>query len=67
MTDTALEDFVGRVRPARAANILLWVILAFLAFFVVWAALAKIDKSKVVNVLFRRAELAQYALIRPGR
>jgi serine protease Do len=31
------------------------------------AALAKIDKSKVVNVLFRRAELAQYALIRPGR
>jgi serine protease Do len=30
-------------------------------------ALAKIDKSKVVNVLFRRAELAQYALIRPGR
>ena len=45
MTDTALEDFVGRVRPARAANILLWVILAFLAFFVVWAALAKIDRS----------------------
>ena len=31
------------------------------------AALAKIDKSKVVNVLFRRAELAQYALIRPAR
>jgi len=31
------------------------------------AALAKIDKSKVVNVLFRRAELAQYALIRPRR
>jgi serine protease Do len=31
------------------------------------ASLAKIDKSKVVNVLFRRAELAQYALIRPGR
>jgi serine protease Do len=31
------------------------------------AALAKTDKSKVVNVLFRRAELAQYALIRPGR
>ena len=31
------------------------------------AALGKIDKSKVVNVLFRRAELAQYALIRPAR
>jgi serine protease Do len=29
--------------------------------------LAKIDKTKTVNVLFRRGELAQYALIRPGR
>jgi len=31
------------------------------------AALAKIDKSKPVNVLFRRGELAQYVLIRPAR
>jgi len=31
------------------------------------AVLAKIDKSKVVNVLFRRADIAQYALIRPVR
>lgn len=30
-------------------------------------ALAKTDKTKPVNVLFRRDELAQYALIRPGR
>jgi serine protease Do len=30
-------------------------------------ALSKIDKSKAVNVLFRRGELAQYALIRPAR
>jgi serine protease Do len=30
-------------------------------------ALAKTDKSKPVNVLFRRGEWAQYALIRPGR
>ena len=30
-------------------------------------ALAKIDKTKAVNVLFRRGELAQYALIRPAR
>lgn len=30
------------------------------------AALAKIDKSKAVNVLFRRGEWAQYALIRPA-
>ena len=31
------------------------------------AAVAKIDKSKPVNVLFRRGEWAQYALIRPAR
>ena len=29
-------------------------------------AIAKIDKSKAVNVLFRRGDLAQYALIRPS-
>ncbi|RYX97666.1 MAG: DegQ family serine endoprotease [Comamonadaceae bacterium] len=31
------------------------------------AALAKADKAKPINVLFRRGEWAQYALIRPGR
>ena len=31
------------------------------------AALLKVDKSKAVNVLFRRGEWAQYALIRPQR
>ncbi|WP_332776182.1 DegQ family serine endoprotease [Polaromonas sp.] len=31
------------------------------------AALGKIDKTKSVNVLFRRGEWAQYALIRPVR
>lgn len=31
------------------------------------AALAKADKSKSVNVLYRRGEWAQYAVIRPGR
>ena len=31
------------------------------------AVLAKLDKSKPVNVLFRRGEWAQYALIRPVR
>ena len=31
------------------------------------AALVKIDKSKPVNVLFRRGEWTQYALIRPAR
>ncbi len=31
------------------------------------AAVAKLDKSKPVNLLFRRGEWAQYALIRPQR
>ena len=31
------------------------------------AALAKLDKTKAANVLFRRGELAQYVLIRPSR
>lgn len=31
------------------------------------AALAKIDKAKPINVLFRRSEWTQYALIRPAR
>jgi len=31
------------------------------------AALAKIDKNKAVNVLIRRGEWAQYAVIRPAR
>ncbi|MDO8251036.1 MAG: DegQ family serine endoprotease [Rhodoferax sp.] len=31
------------------------------------AALAKLDKSKPINVLFRRGEWAQYAVIRPVR
>jgi len=31
------------------------------------SALAKIDKTKAINVLFRRGEWAQYALIRPAR
>ncbi len=31
------------------------------------AAVAKVDKTKAVNVLFRRGDWAQYALIRPTR
>jgi serine protease Do len=31
------------------------------------AVLAKLDKSKAVNVLFRRGDLTRFALIRPVR
>jgi serine protease Do len=30
-------------------------------------AMSKVDKSKPFNVLFRRSDVAQYALIRPSR
>jgi serine protease Do len=31
------------------------------------AVLGKVDKTKIINVFFRRGEMAQYALIRPQR
>jgi serine protease Do len=31
------------------------------------AALNRADKTKAINVLFRRGEMAQFALIRPGK
>lgn len=31
------------------------------------AVVAKLDRSKVINVLFRRGDLAQYTLLRPAR
>ena len=31
------------------------------------SVLAKADKSKPINVLYRRGEWTQYALIRPGK
>jgi serine protease Do len=31
------------------------------------AVVAKLDKNKAVNLLFRRGEWAQYALIRPAK
>lgn len=45
MSETTLEDFVGRVKVGRASNILLWAILAFLAIFILWAALTELDRS----------------------
>jgi serine protease Do len=31
------------------------------------AAVAKLDKSRPINLLLRRGELAQYALIKPAK
>lgn len=45
MTDTALEDYVARVRPATASNMLLWGILGFVVIFIAWAALTELDRT----------------------
>ena len=42
---TPIERYVDRMRPTTAANILLWSILGFVVIFVVWAALAQVDRT----------------------
>jgi membrane fusion protein, adhesin transport system len=48
-TDSILHSPIDaletRVRPNLRANVLLWLILAFMIMFVVWASLAKIDRT----------------------
>lgn len=39
-----LERLPDKIEPSRAANLLLWVIAAFVAIFVAWAALARVDE-----------------------
>ena len=40
-----LEDYVGRVRPTTASSIMLWVILAFVVIFFIWAAVTELDRT----------------------
>ena len=42
---TLLEDVTTRLKPATAASLLLWLILAFLVIAILWAAFAEIDRS----------------------
>ena len=39
-----IERLPDRLKPSRAANLLLWVIAAFVVIFVAWAALARVDE-----------------------
>ena len=45
MSETALEDFVTRVRPKTAANILLWMIVGFVLVFIIWASLTQLART----------------------
>jgi membrane fusion protein, adhesin transport system len=47
MTDAGrhIEDFTDRIRPRTASNVLLWAVLGFFAIFLIWASIAKIDRT----------------------
>lgn len=40
-----LEDFVDDIEPGKASKLLFWGITLFFAIFIVWAALAEIDRT----------------------
>src|SRR4051812_31742922 len=42
---THIEDLAGRIRPAAASNLLLWVVGIFFVAFFAWASLTKLDRT----------------------
>lgn len=41
-----IEDvIVDQIRPRKVANLLLWIIVSFFVLFLIWAAVAQIDRS----------------------
>jgi adhesin transport system membrane fusion protein len=45
MTDTHFEDLADRIQPKAVSNLLLWLIFGFFVLFVIWAALAELDRT----------------------
>jgi adhesin transport system membrane fusion protein len=45
MTDAARHDPATWLRPARASNILLWMILGFVVIFIIWASVTELDRT----------------------
>ena len=45
MHGTHIEDLADKIRPRTASSILLWVIVAFMIAFFVWASLAQIERT----------------------
>lgn len=45
MNHSTLEDYIERVRPATASNILLWIIAGFVLIFVIWASVTELDRT----------------------
>lgn len=45
MHGTHLEDLTTRIKPRAASNMLLWIIVAFVAAFFLWAGLTELDRT----------------------
>jgi adhesin transport system membrane fusion protein len=45
MHGTHLEDSVTRIKPRAASSMLLWIIVAFVIIFFVWAAFTELDRT----------------------
>lgn len=45
MTETHLEDLADRIKPRAVSNLLLWLILGFIAVFILWASIVKLDRT----------------------
>lgn len=45
MNHGTLEDYIDKVRPATASNLLLWMIGGFVLVFIIWASLTELDRT----------------------
>lgn len=45
MSDTHLEDLADRIEPRAVSNLLLWLIVGFVAIFIIWASLVQLDRT----------------------
>jgi adhesin transport system membrane fusion protein len=45
MHGTHLEDLTTKIKPRAASNMLLWIIVAFVAAFFLWAGLTELDRT----------------------
>ena len=45
MHGTHLEDLVTKIKPRAASSMLLWIIVAFVVIFFVWAAFTELDRT----------------------
>lgn len=45
MSELHVEDYVDRIKPRAASNLLLWGILGFLVLAIAWASLTKLDRT----------------------